>query len=95
MHVHLTPIWGLSLRHILKAEGECPSTGFAMEEQAVPQATGSGCHKILSLLGRWKEGTDCQNQVEGAQEESFEPGGFPVQADECVESGHQAKHRYF
>jgi len=46
-------------------------------------------------LGRRKEGADCQDQVEGTQQESLEPGGFPVQADERVESGHQAKHRHF
>jgi hypothetical protein len=32
----------LSPRHILKAEEEGPSTGFTMEEQPVPQATGAG-----------------------------------------------------
>ncbi len=47
------------------------------------------------LLGWWKEGADRQDEVEGAQEESFEPGGFAVQADERVEPSHQAKHRHF
>src|SRR5579864_1406386 len=48
-----------------------------------------------TLLGWWKESADRQDQVESAQEESFEPGGFAVQADERVESSHQAKHRHF
>jgi hypothetical protein len=47
------------------------------------------------LLGWHKEGANCENQIEGAQQKSFEPRRFPIQADERVQTCHQAKYHDF
>ena len=49
------------------------------------------CDKNFLLLGWCKEGANREDEVEGAEEQSFEPGRFSVQADERVEAGHQAE----
>jgi len=44
------------------------------------------------MLSGWcKKGAHGEDEVEGAEQQPFEPGGFPVQADERIESSHQGK----
>lgn len=45
----------------------------------------------LSASGWSKKGAHREDEVEGAEEQPFEPRGFPVQADERVESSHQGE----
>lgn len=55
--------------HPTRAQAATASTGKETPTQIL---------KILPLLGRCKECANCQYEVEGTQEQSFEPGGFSV-----------------
>jgi len=62
----------------------CLAAGKAQSAKNFPVAAGDWAHK--NMLSRSKEGANRENQVEGAEKQSLEPGRFAIQADQRVEA---------
>src|SRR6266516_2396287 len=73
--------------HGLLPRRDSPLSSISISLSSTTLATQQRCQRfrMYSLLGRCKECTDREDQIEGAEQQPLEPSGFPIQTDERIE----------